>query len=58
MKVVVVKSPKFLAGILKVFFKIKGITLSYTCQKVLIDKKASPTKIVRLVFSFIFSPLF
>ena len=37
----------------KVFFRINGTMLSYNCQKEQIDKNASPTRIVRLVFSFI-----
>ena len=32
----------------KLSFKIRGMMLSYTCQKALMDKKARPTKKVRL----------
>ena len=35
------------------FVSIRGMIASYACQKALIRKNANPTRIVRLVFSFI-----
>ena len=32
----------------KVFFRIRGIMLSYICQNARMEKKANPTKMVRL----------
>ena len=40
--------PVTVSPIPNVFFKISGIIFSYNCQKELIDKKARPTKNVRL----------
>ena len=40
--------PASVSPISNVFLSINGTTLSYICQKALIDKKANPTRIVRL----------
>ena len=37
----------------KVSRRIRGTRLSYICQKEQMDKNASPTRMVRLLFSFI-----
>ena len=36
----------------KVFFRIRGMMPSYTCQKAQMEKKARPTSNVRFVSSF------
>ena len=41
----------------KVPVRIRFITLSYICQKAEMDRKASPTRMVRLLLSFICLPL-
>ena len=46
-------APDRVSPIWKVCLRIRGITASYICQKVQMDKKAIPTKTVRLVFNFI-----
>ena len=48
------------SSILKVSRRIRGTTLSYICQKAHMDRNASPTRMVLLLFSFssfIFTPL-
>ena len=36
----------------KVFRRMRGTRLSYICQKEQMERKASPTRMVRLLFSF------
>ena len=38
----------------KVLVRIRGTMLSYICQKAQMDRKARPTRMVRLLFSFIY----
>ena len=51
-------TPVQLSSSRKLFARIRGTTLSYICQKALMDKNASPTRMVRLVLSFIGEFLF
>ena len=44
--------PDSVSPIWKVYFKINGMMLSYTCQKALIARNANPIKMVRLLSSF------
>jgi len=41
-------TPAISSGISKVFFKMRGTTLSYSCQNAQMDRKARPTRSVRL----------
>ncbi|MPM82708.1 hypothetical protein SDC9_129770 [bioreactor metagenome] len=50
-----ITAPASTSFTLNVFFKINGIMPSYTCQNALIDIKARPTRMVRLLLSFILS---
>ena len=49
-------APENVSFMWKVFVRISGTTLSYICQNAQMDKNARPTRMVRLLLSFISVP--
>ena len=46
-------APENVSFMWKVFVRISGTMLSYICQNAQMDKNARPTRMVRLLLSFI-----
>ena len=46
-------APEKVSFMWKVLVRISGTTLSYICQNAQMDKNARPTRMVRLLLSFI-----
>ena len=46
-------APEKVSFMWKVFVRISGTMLSYICQNAQMDKNARPTRMVRLLLSFI-----
>ena len=51
-------APEKVSFMWKVFVRISGTTLSYICQNAQMDKNARPTRMVRLLLSFMPDLLF